>query len=42
MRDRELREAHRRLVEMGASTHAERLAPEIADNEPLQRTGCAG
>jgi ATP/maltotriose-dependent transcriptional regulator MalT len=28
MRDRELREAHRRLVEMGASTHAERLAPE--------------
>jgi adenylate cyclase len=29
-RDRELREAHRRLVEMGAPAHAERLAREIA------------
>ena len=28
-RDRELREAHRRLVEIGASAHAERLAREI-------------
>jgi hypothetical protein len=29
VRDRELREAHRLFVEMGASGHAERLAKEL-------------